>query len=214
MFLDLVDSLRCIYPHEDSWLVAVAERVEARHLVDGVLGCPVCATRYQVRDGVADFAEGVEPTMPSGSDGAPPAADPDEAMRLAALLGLDDTPRVVLLTGGWARQLVLLREMVPGIHVLVNAAPAAGDRPVSVLRVDAVLPFAPRVAHGVAVDAPAAALLPEAVRVLRAGGRLVAPADAPLPDGVRELARDDRHWVAERLPEPSVTPPQPLLRRA
>lgn len=212
MFLDLVDSLRCTRPHEDSWLVAVAERVEARYLVEGVLGCPVCATRYPVRAGIADFADGVTSAPRADPDGAPsPTAD--EAVRLAALLGLDETPGVVLLAGGWARQLPRLHEMVPASYVLVNATPAADEPAVSALRVGAVLPFAPRVARGVAIDASAAPLLPEAVRVLRAGGRLVAPADAPLPDGVRELARDARHWVAERVPEPSVTPPQPLLRR-
>ena len=212
MHLDLVDSLRCVRPHQDSWLVAVAERVEARHLVEGVLGCPVCATRYPVRAGIADFADGASSAPGAEPDGAPsPAAD--EAVRLAALLGLDDTPGVVLLAGGWARQLALLHEMVPAVYVLVNAIPAADDPTASALRVGAVLPFAARVARGVAIDAPAAMLLPESVRVLRAGGRLVAPADVPLPDGVRELARDARHWVAERVPEPSATPPQPLLRR-
>jgi hypothetical protein len=37
------------------------------------------------------------------------------------------------------------------------------------------------------------------VAALRPGARLIAPAAAPVPDGARELARDARHWVAERV---------------
>ena len=55
MFVELVDALRCVRPHEDAWLVAATRRTEHRHILDGVLGCPVCRTEYPVRDGVADF---------------------------------------------------------------------------------------------------------------------------------------------------------------
>jgi hypothetical protein len=37
MFIELVDALRCPVPHEESWLVASADRMEARHIVDGTL---------------------------------------------------------------------------------------------------------------------------------------------------------------------------------
>jgi hypothetical protein len=53
--------------------------------------------------------------------------------------------------------------------------------------------------------------LADAVRVLRAGGRLVAPASAPLPAGTRELARDDREWVAVAEGTPATIIP---LRRS
>jgi uncharacterized protein YbaR (Trm112 family) len=211
MFVELVDSLRCVRPHEDSWLVAVAERVEARHLLDGTLGCPVCTARYPVRDGVADFTDGATPRGADVTDGTAPS--PDEAVRLAALLGLDDAPGLVVLAGACAAPLRLLREMVPATFLLVNAAPPADGPPVSVLRTAGVLPLAAGCARAVALDASNAALLAGAVASLRAGGRLVAPAALPLPDGVRELARDERQWVAERRAEAPVTPPQPLLRR-
>ena len=43
MFIELVDALRCPVAHAESWLVAAAIRMEARHIVDGTLGCPVCS---------------------------------------------------------------------------------------------------------------------------------------------------------------------------
>jgi len=42
VFVELIEALRCPRPHEDAHLVASATRTEARHIVDGVLGCPVC----------------------------------------------------------------------------------------------------------------------------------------------------------------------------
>jgi protein-L-isoaspartate O-methyltransferase len=50
-----------------------------------------------------------------------------------------------------------------------------------------------------------------AALALRPGGRLVAPVGAAVPEGVTELARDGRHWVAERT---AAAPPLvPLGRR-
>src|SRR5690242_21064587 len=92
MFIELVDALRCPVPHEESWLVASATRMEARHIVDGLLGCPVCHAEYPIRNGVADFRR--EPTLPL--EAAPDPflrGDATTAMRLAAFLGLSDADR-------------------------------------------------------------------------------------------------------------------------
>jgi len=42
MFSELVDVLRCPRPHEESWLVLAAHRLDGRDIMAGVLGCPVC----------------------------------------------------------------------------------------------------------------------------------------------------------------------------
>ncbi|MBW7935561.1 MAG: hypothetical protein H3C62_18525, partial [Gemmatimonadaceae bacterium] len=60
-------------------------------------------------------------------------------------------------------------------------------------------PLAAASLHGLALSRITPARAADAVRVLRPSGRLVAPIDTPLPAGVRELARDDRHWVAEKV---------------
>lgn len=214
MLPDLVSALRCIQPHEDSWLVAATYRKEGEHITEGVLGCPVCRAEYPVRGGVADFTRGTATDDARGGGGVADSAD--EAVRLAALLDLAEPRSPVLLAGDWATLLSRLGEMVSATWLLVNASPPASAPPVSALRTAGALPFANGAAHAVALDAAAtgdAGVVAGAVRALRPRGRLVAPASAPLPEGVLELARDDRHWVAERVPEPEVTAPQPLLRR-
>ena len=87
MFIELVDSLRCVNVHEDTWLVAAVARMDGRHIVDGTLGCPLCRREYPIRDGVGWF---VDPDSARGSARLTPlSASAPEArvMRAAALLG-------------------------------------------------------------------------------------------------------------------------------
>lgn len=58
MHIELVDSLRCPVPHDDTWLVASVTRFDGRDIVDGVLGCPSCRRQYAVRRGEVDFTGG------------------------------------------------------------------------------------------------------------------------------------------------------------
>jgi uncharacterized protein YbaR (Trm112 family) len=203
MFIELVDALRCPNPHEESWLVAAADRMEARHIVEGTLGCPVCHASYPVHRGVVDFRRGehAEPVR------AQPA-DAEQAMRLAAFLGLSDALGFAVLAGEWASHAPLLRTLVETPLVLVDPpAEVEGEPGVSVIRCDGELPLAAGAARGIAVDTGSAARVASAVRATRVKGRLVAPAAVPLPAGVRELARDDAVWVGERetLDSPMVT---------
>ena len=204
MFIELVDQLRCVRAHEDSWLVAASRRMSGRHIVDGELGCPVCEARYPVRAAVADFrTDGVAPAAAaSASVAGDPVPDAEAAMRLAALLALDEVRAPVVLVGAWGALAPLLLAMAPAVYLVVNPPAPMDERPeISALLAAGALPLAAGAAHGVALDVAAAAddgLVAGAVRALRGGGRLVAPSSAPLPPGVRELARDERHWVAER----------------
>src|SRR5256885_8737265 len=115
MLLELVDSLRCVRSHEDSWLVARADELLDRHIVQGVLGCPVCETRYAVKDGVADFTMGASRSMSESTD---PEANAELAMRAAALLGLTDPKGLVVLAGAWSACADALLDMVDGIQLL------------------------------------------------------------------------------------------------
>lgn len=198
MFIELVDALRCPVSHEESWLVAAADRTEARHIIEGTLGCPVCKAQFTIHDGVADLRRAHhEP-----SDAASVPADAGEAVGLAAFLGLDDTPGTVLLLGGWAVHARGLRELVD-VNVIAADPPSGmrGEPGISVLRCDGPLPLAPGVARGTAVDATDGGnRIASAVRATRVGGRVVGPVSVPVPAGLRELARDARLWVAEREP--------------
>lgn len=220
MFVELIDALRCPRPHAPTWLVTAAHETRDRCVVEGTLGCPVCFATYPVAGGVARFGG----AGPAG-DSAPAPGDPaEDALRLAALLGLTDAGGIVAVAGGWDAA------VDPLLDALAGALPGAAD--LRVLVVEPAAPFAPRpplgavagawlpvaagALRGVALDERTAEpeRLTAAVAALRPRGRLVAPASAPVPAGVRELARDARHWVAECETGPVETGPVVALRRA
>ena len=226
MFIELVDALRCPVAHEESWLVASATHTDARHIVDGLLGCPVCHAEYPIRQGVADFRRAAQgetreagEASPSSEDermgpegiqhgesGAPDvhtpphrAADSALAMRLAAFLGLADASGFAVLVGAWGAQAPALRELVETPLLLVDPPVGVHGEPgISVIRTDGDIPLAPGSARGIAIDRVPPARLASAIRVARAGGRIVAPASLTRPEEVRELARDAELWVGEK----------------
>jgi uncharacterized protein YbaR (Trm112 family) len=208
MFIELVDALRCPVPHEESWLVAAATRMEFRHIVEGTLGCPVCHAQYPVTRGVVDFRREPHTALP-------PDAPPDEmqATRLAAFLDLTDRTGFAVLLGAWSVHAPLLRGLVETPLVVVDPPEGVEGEPgISGIRCDGVLPLAEGAARGIAVDAGPPARAASAVRATRVTGRLVLPAAEPLPAGVRELARDDAVVVAERE-APASTPVTLHVRR-
>ena len=197
MYVDLVDALRCPRAHAESWLVAASHVAHGRTIVEGALGCPDCDADFPIVGGVAHFGAPLAHPEPVHRDAGERAA---EAMRLAALLHLTTPGGIVALGGAWDAVTDPLLDLVDARVLLVEpATPYAPREPVGAA-VGALLPLASGQVRGVALDASAAApeRLAAAVRVLGPRGRLVAPVDAPIPDDVRELARDDRHWVAER----------------
>jgi len=192
VFVELMDRLRCPNDHADTWLVATASRTAHRYLIDATLGCPECDTEYEVRDGDVFF-------------GAPVASEPmldseDEAMRAAALLNVQERGLYVL-DGGWASLARAVQGILDVDLLLTDPpfAPGTASAGQGTLRgIGDRWPLASASLHGIALDRATPARTADAVRVLRAAGRLIAPVDAALPAGVRELARDDRHWVAEK----------------
>lgn len=220
MFIELVDSLRCLTPHEDAWLVAAVSRMDGRHIVEGMLGCPVCRREYPVRDGVGWFG----PPPPTGS--APSieprlrTTDADRIARAAALLALMDPGGIVVLGGDWVECAEALVELGPAHVVVLDGRPSPDSRPqISSLAVADRLPFAAGAVRGIALghdrsDASGSvgdALLASATAALRTRGRLVAPYDTSVPADVTELARDGADWVAERR---AVASPPITLRSA
>ena len=202
MFIELVDSLRCLTPHEATWLVAAASRMDGRHIVEGMLGCPICRREYAIRRGTAWFS--AEQPVGDGYHLTTAAADSDDAgaMRAAALLGLSEPGGTVVMGGSWAGFADTVAELGAS-HVVVLNAQASDSSPqeVSSLVIDDRLPFGTGGLRGVAVDGElvSPALLASAASSLRSRGRLVAPADAPVPGEVGVLARDGVNWVAERM---------------
>jgi hypothetical protein len=210
VFIPLVDVLRCVNPHAETWLVASIERAEDRYIIQGTLGCPTCLAEYQIRDGVVYFTDTTAKT---------PNVTPDEsqAMRLAAGLGLTEPRMTALLQGTWAAHAQFVRGVSPAQLILLNPpnGMTSGDG-VSVI-VSERIPLAQQSVDAIAVDDSFGSLSESGVAplpALKRGGRLLAPAATPLPHGLNELARDDEVWVARVDDREIVSAPILPTRRA
>lgn len=197
MFIELVDVLRCPNAHEETWLVLAADEIDGRDVMAGTLGCPTCHAEFPIRAGIAHFDNGSAPrarSLPS---------DEDEAVRLAALLDLTDARGYAILIGETGSHAPRLRELTDVQLMLVDPPPGirmgAGLSGLTSTTGSHVLPLAPESARALAVDSHATPELLESVlTAVEPGGRVLAPVSLTLPDGLTEMARDDRHWLAER----------------
>jgi len=197
VFIPLVDILRCVRPHADTWLVASIERADERFIIEGTLGCPTCLAEYPIRSGVVYFTDRAIATPPT----APKESD---AMRLAAALDLTEPRMIAVFHGAWAAHSQFVRGVSPSQLLLLNPPDGmrSGDG-MSVL-VSEVAPFAQGSIDAVALDAPVSDALFASLRAsLRRNARVLAPVATPVPDGFTELARDEEVWVA-RLDDAAI----------
>ena len=196
MLRDLLDSLRCPRAHDESWLVAMVHTADGPVLIDAELACPVCGAEFRIAEGVARFDVVVR-----AENAAPVGAMPIDSMRVAALLGVTESPLPVLLAGSYATAGAELGALVAAPQLWLNApaAVATPPGPYSALEARECLPLGVETLAGAALDAEhtAPAMLASIVRAVRKDGRIVAPADTPLPTELEELARDECEWVAK-----------------
>lgn len=143
-------------------------------------------------------------------DAAEPAEpSPDDALRIAALLGVAEGPGLLMVVGPAATNAVMLSGMIEAIEVIaVSAAFAhsAEHAGVSRISIGTRLPFRSGSMRGIALTGAAAlGLLEEAARVVAPRARVVILNAATLGVaarlnglGLRVIATDDRATVAER----------------
>lgn len=189
MRVEIIELLRCPVAHEPAALVTVANVREGDRLLDATLGCMVCGAEYSLRDGVVILGDAI----------AASALDVD-AMRTAALLGLIEPGVRVVLCGAYASAAAALAEDAGAACVTMNATVAQQQGTAAdhlVIGGASRIPLADGSIGALAVDDAHLALLPDAARVVRRGGRVLAPSHAPVPEGCVELARDAMEWVAE-----------------
>ena len=203
MFIELIDLLRCINEHEDTWLVASFKTVSNRFVLDASLGCPTCSAQYQVREGIADFSAGAELEQCETERSAASHRREELATRAGAYLDATEPGTTIVLGGVWAYAAQELSEMAEVRVLALNAPAEVKESPtVGLLRVGSEIPVAPGSLLGVALDAwfPAQ-IVASAVRAVRPGGRVVGPTNIPPPDGLAVLAHDDIYWVAQKAPQ-------------
>jgi uncharacterized protein YbaR (Trm112 family) len=214
--MELAEILDCPQCRDGFGLVAFVRESENRRVLRGHLGCPICEVEYPIIDGVIwiDATGAGRPLRP----GAPAAhADPELSLRLAALLGLAERPRPLVLLGpGLGRHGAPLARLATGAEAIAwldpvdEEPPARGvgelARGVNPIRgADrGRWPVRSSSLHGIALSEPWADMVEEAARCSRTGGRIVLPSPdsamvAMLADvGFIELASDPGTWVGER----------------
>lgn len=190
MHLLLTDRLTCPRCGPDFGLILLADHVDDRRVLEGTLGCPNCRDAFPVCDGFGDLRAPPRGELPTGRAGSPSESDPDEARRIAALLGVVGGPGTLALVGLPSRHAAQLTAASDEVQV-VAIDPDLRAWPefprVSRLAAGPGMPFFSRTLRGVCLDGGLEAhWVEEAARVVAPGSR-VAVVDAPA--GVGDLLR-------------------------
>jgi len=187
MYILLTDLLTCPRCGPEFGLIVLSDRMENRRVVAGRLGCANCREMYPVENGVADLR------LAAGEPDGAPAADPDAALRLAALMGLAEVRGTVLVAGPGAELAPSVAALVEGVEVVAFTAGVPGGpmaEGVSRVAGGPRLPFRAGLLRGAALTG-GAALLDEAVRVLAPGSRIVVePAEEGTAGRLRALGAE------------------------
>lgn len=181
---DLLTCPRCGPTHG---LILLPDEVRDRRVTTGVLGCANCRERYAVTDGVADLREGAVEAAPRPGRGVGSGErDPEEAVRLAALLGLAEGGGTVLIAGPGTAHAGALAAMLPELSVVAASTDVVGGAGVSWLRVGSTIPLRSGSMRGVALTGEWTGLAEEGARLLGPTGRVVLD---PAPPGAAERVR-------------------------
>jgi uncharacterized protein YbaR (Trm112 family) len=204
MHIVVTDILTCPVCGPTHGLILRADRIADRRVEAGAFGCPNCRRQYPIHEGVAGlFVDGDDTT--AGDDASTAGADADDALRIAALLGLTESSGFALIMGPAARNAAAVSALADGFEIIADARhadPAAG---VSRVRIGTQVPLFGERLRGVWLSGGSAdALLEESARVLHPLGRIVlepAPGDAETrlaSAGLRVVARKGSTLLAAR----------------
>jgi len=203
VFIELIDLLRCINAHEDTWLVASFRTVSNRFVLEASLGCPSCSAQYPIHEGIADFSAGTALPSCEAERAAASHRREELATRAGAYLEATEPGATIALGGVWAYAAQELSGLAE-VRVLALNAPVEvkESQTVGLFHVGSEIPVAPGSLLGVALDAWFPAKIVEsAVKAVRPGGRVVGPIVIPPPAGLSVLAHDDTYWVAQKAPD-------------
>ncbi len=199
----MIDLLRCVNAHDDTWLVASFREVANRFVLHGTLGCPTCSAEYEIRKGIADFTLGEAIHFREEERAAAGHQREQLATRAGAYLDATQPGATIVLGGLWGYAAQDLAEMADVRVIALNApAEVKESERVALVQVAGRIPLAANTVQGVALDAwfPSS-MTDEAFRVVRPGGRIVGPAAFTQPDQAVVLAHDENYWVGEKPAE-------------
>ena len=215
MLLELSEALACPACGPPQGVIVLVERMEDRRVIDGRLDCPVCEARFPLRDGVVDFGAAPDPER------SVPAADPEDAVTAAALLGIRHGRGLVVVGSGLGAAAAQISSLCGGCEVVrLEPRGLRADNSTEPGRVLApgqgavtpllggqagMIPLLSGKAIGVALEGGGKEILTEAARVLIPGGRVAVIRPVPEAALVLEhlpfelLAADPRAMVARRI---------------
>lgn len=207
MQLLLTDRLTCPRCGPAFGLILLANQMQERRVLDGVLGCPNCRDAFAVHDGFADLRAPPRGDLAAGRAGEQPD-HPDDAERVVAMLGIQRGPGTVAFVGRPASYATHFIRMVPDVDaVAVDADTSGWPEAQGVSRMVSApgLPFFDRVLRGVVVDGGLGRpLLYDAARVTAPMSRVVVLGAEPdagevlTEAGLTVLAQDGENLVAAR----------------
>ena len=199
----MIDLLRCVNAHEDTWLVASFREVTNRMVMEGTLGCPICSAEYEIRHGVVDFTGGENIADCEAERAVASHRREELATRAGAYLDATQPATTIVLGGLWAYAAQELADIADVRVIALNAPREVKESErVGLASIAGSIPLASDSAQGVALDAWFRLdAIKEAVRVTRPAGRIVGPVSFSAPADVVVLAHDDNYWVAEKTPE-------------
>jgi uncharacterized protein YbaR (Trm112 family) len=209
MHLALTDRLICPRCGPEFGLILLAHQVRERRVLEGDLGCSQCKQTYPVRGGVGDLripSEDSQPPSPEESRSLDP--DPEEVLRLGALLGVTEGPGTLLVQGPAAGLGKALSTLIGGVEVVGVHSSLVDDEEeegLSRLLLGPTIPFFPSSFRGVALSGEfGEEKLKEAARVVAPGGRVVVLNGSPgtkerlLSLGMSVLLEEEGTVVARR----------------
>jgi uncharacterized protein YbaR (Trm112 family) len=232
MHILLTDILTCPVCGPEHGLILRSDRIADRRVQEGALGCPNCSRQFPIDLGIADLREpgaageeaaveassstkagGVDGGIDSSTGGAGGEAGAsggvrggdEAALRIAALLGLDQGNGFAMLLGPDAALAGLVAQKAPGYEIIADADHAASAHGVSRIRAGATIPiYAGRLRGLWLSGARTTSNLGSAAHALHPLGRLVlepAPSnveEAIAATGMRIIARQEQTVLAAR----------------